>query len=213
VRPDLSLVVADALRPGHETSYYPGESNLRAADVVIVNKVSGAVREAVELVRRHAAELAPRAAVVEGDLVLDVDRPEAIRGRRVIVVEDGPTLTHGGMATGAGAVAARSLGARELVDPRPFAVGSVAEAFARHPHIGPVLPALGYSAGQRRELAETIARCGAEVLVDASPARLDRALRLPLPVVRVRYRFEQRAGPPLLDLVDAALARGKGRAP
>jgi len=213
VRPDLSIVVADALRPGHETSYYPGESNLRGADVVIVNKVSGAAPGAVARVRDHAAALAPRAAVVEGDLAVTADRPEAIRGRRVLVVEDGPTLTHGGMAFGAGAVAARSLGARELVDPRRFAAGSIAAAFASHPHIGPVLPALGYSAEQRRELAETIERSGADLVVDATPARLDRVLSLRLPVVRVRYRFEQRSGPPLLELVDAALARGKRRAP
>jgi predicted GTPase len=114
------------------------------------------------------------------------------------------------MAYGAGTVAARSCGAREIVDPRPAAVGSIAEAYARHPHLGAVLPALGYSAEQRRELAETIAASGAEVVVDASPARLDRFLELAIPTVRVRYRFEQRAGPPLLELVAAAVARGRG---
>ncbi len=207
LRPDLSIVVADALRPGHEIAYYPGETNLRSADVVVVNKVSGATPEGVATVRRHAAELAPRAALVEGDLAVAVDRPEAISGRRVLVVEDGPTLTHGGMSFGAGTVAARAHGARELVDPRPFAVGTIAEALRSFPHIGPVLPALGYSEAQRRELAETIARTGADVVVDASPSRLDRFLALTVPVVRVHYRFEQRSGPPLLGLVDSALAR------
>ncbi len=207
LRPDLAVVVADALRPGHEISFYPGETNLRLADVVVVTKVSGAAPGAVATIRRHVAEYAPRAAVVEADLVVAADRPEAIEGRRVLVVEDGPTLTHGGMSTGAGVVAARACGARELVDPRAFAVGSIAEAFARYPHVGPVLPALGYSAAQRRELAETIARSGAEVVLNASPARLDRFLELRLPMVRVRYRFEQRSGPSLLDLVSETVAR------
>jgi len=209
LRPDLSIVVADALRPGHETRYYPGETNFRSADVVVITKVSGAAPGAVATVRRNAAELAPRAAVLEGDLAVSVERPEAVAGRRVLVVEDGPTLTHGGMAFGAGTVAARACGARELIDPRPFATGTIAEAFSRHPHIGAVLPALGYSAEQRGELAETIVRSGAEVVVDASPSRLDRFLALSIPVARVRYRFEQRSGPPLLDLVEEAVARAR----
>jgi predicted GTPase len=210
IKPDLSIVVADALRPGHEVAYYPGETNLRAADVVVVNKVSGASPQAVATVRRHAAELCPRAAVLEGDLVISVDRPEAIAGRRVLAVEDGPTVTHGGMPFGAATVAARLHGAREILDPRPFAVGSIAEAYRAYPHLGPVLPALGYSPAQRRELAETIARSGAEAVVDGSPARLDRVLSLPVPVVRVRYVFQQRSGPPLPELVEAALARREG---
>jgi predicted GTPase len=207
VRPDLSIVVADALRPGHETAYYPGETNLRSADVVVVTKVSGAVPGAVETIRRHAAALAPRAPVLEADLEISVDHPELLAGRRVLVVEDGPTLTHGGMSFGAGTVAARRHGAQEIVDPRPHAVGSIAEAFAAWPHMGPVLPALGYSESQRRELAETIARCRADVVVDASPSRLDRFLDLPVPAVRVRYRFAQRSGPPLVELVLAAVER------
>jgi predicted GTPase len=209
LRPDLSIVVADALRPGHEVSYYPGETNLRAADVVVVSKVSAAEPAAVALVKRHAAELAPRAAVVEADLAVAVDDPGAIAGRRVLVVEDGPTLTHGGMPSGAGLVAARLHGAREVVDPRLFATGTVAEAYARYPHIGPVLPALGYSASQRRELEENIVRSHVDLVIDASPSRLDRFLALPVPVVRVQYRFEQRSGPPLLDLVVRAVASGR----
>jgi predicted GTPase len=205
LRPDLSVVVADALRPGHEIAYYPGETNLRSADVVVVSKVSGASPGAVAMVRRHAAELAPRAALVEGDLAVVVERPDAISGRRVLVIEDGPTVTHGGMPSGAGLVAARAHGAREVVDPRPYATGSIAEAYAKYPHIGPVLPALGYSAAQRRELEESIARSGVEAVVDASPSRLDRFLSLKVPVIRVRYHFEQRSGPPLLDLVAAAV--------
>jgi len=166
----------------------------------------------VATVRRHAAEFAPRALVVEADLAIHVDRPEAIAGRRVLVVEDGPTLTHGGMAYGAGWVAARTGGARELVDPRPFAVGSISEAFSRYPHIGSVLPALGYSAEQRSELVATIERSGADAVVDASPSRLDRFLSLAVPVIRVRYRFRQVSGPSLLDIAADAVTR-TGRRP
>ncbi len=212
VRPDLSIVVADALRPGHEVRYHPGETNLRSADVVVVNKVSQATPEAVAEVRRHAVELAPRATVLEGDLAISVDRPEAVTGRRVVAVEDGPTVTHGGMSFGAATVAARRCRAGEILDPRPFAVGTIAEAFRAFPHLGPVLPALGYSEAQRLDLAETIDRCRPEVVVDGSPARLDRALGLRVPVVRVRYAFEQRSGPPLAGLVEAALQR-RGRGP
>ena len=212
VRPDLSIVVADALRPGHEVGYHPGETNLRSADVVVVNKVSEAAPGAVAEVRRHAAALAPGAPVLEGDLVISVERPEAIAGRRGVAVEDGPTVTHGGMAFGAATVAARRCRAREILDPRPFAVGTIADAFRAFPHLGPVLPALGYSEAQRRDLGETIDRCGAEVVVDGSPARLDRLLALRVPAVRVGYAFEQRSGPPLAGLVEAALRR-RGRGP
>jgi predicted GTPase len=209
LRADLLLVVVDALRPGHEARYYPGETNLRRADVVVVSKVDGATPEALAEVRRNVAALAPHAAVVEAGLAVAVEPQGVLAGKRVLVVEDGPTVTHGGMPHGAGFVAATEAGARELVDPRPFAVGTVAEAYAKYPHIGPVLPALGYSEAQRKELVETIARSGAELVVDASPAHLSRFLDLPLPVARVRYRFAQRSGPPLLSLIDEAIARGK----
>jgi len=209
LRPDLSIVVADALRPGHEAAYYPGETNVRMADAVVIGKVSGAAPGAVETVRRNVASLAPRAALIEADLVVAIEPPGAIEGKRVLVVEDGPTVTHGGMAYGAGMVAARAGGAREVLDPRPFAVGTIAAAYRSYPHLGAVLPALGYSEAQRRELLLTIAKSGAEVLVDASPARLGRFLDLPIPTARVRYRFAQRTGPRIEDLVDAAVARGK----
>lgn len=207
VRAGLAFVVADALRAGHELTHHPGETNFRRADVVVVNKVSEARAEDVALIRRHAAELAPRAQIVEADLVLELDGAERITGRRVLVVEDGPTLTHGGMSFGAGAVAARRHGAAELVDPRPFAVGSIAALYREFAHLGPVLPAMGYSAEQRAELAETIARSGAELVVDASPARIDRALRLSLPVIPVRYRFAQRSGTPVGEIVNRFLAK------
>ena len=204
LRPDLTIVVCDALRPGHEVRYYPGETNLRSAEVVVIDKVSGATPAALAEVRANAARLAPRAAVIEADLELSVDAE--LRGKRALVVEDGPTVTHGGMPHGAGFALATREGAT-IVDPRPHAVGTIAAAYAKYPHLGAIVPALGYSDAQRAELAETIAKSGAEVLVDASPARLDRFMKLPLPVARVRYAFAQRSGPSLTGLVDAALER------
>lgn len=206
VRPDLSVVVLDALRPGHETRYYPGETNLRAADVLVINKVAAASAEGFALVRRHANELNPDATVIEANLAIALAPGVSIEGKRVVVVEDGPTLTHGGMAYGAGTVAARAAGA-QILDPHGFAVGSIAEAYRDYPHIGAVLPALGYSDSQRAELEETLRRSGADAIVDASPARLDRALSVSLPIARVSYRFEQVAGPPIFEIVDKAIAR------
>ncbi len=211
VRPDLSITVVDALRPGHEVGYHPGEANLRAADVVAINKVSGATPEALAAVRANVAAYAPGARVIESDLEVWAEPEEIIRGRRALVIEDGPTVTHGGMAYGAGTLAARRYGARELIDPRPFAVGTVAAAYAAYPHMGAVLPALGYAEAQRAELAETIRRCAPEVVVDGSPARVARTLGVDVPVARVRYRFVQRAGDDVMDLVDAALARKVSR--
>ncbi len=204
VRPDLSIVVLDALRPGHEMHYFPGETNLRAADVLVLNKVSSATPEALALVRRHAAEFNPKAILVEADLVVGLESDIPLSRTRVIVVEDGPTLTHGGMPFGAGTVAARAAGA-DVIDPRRFAIGTIAEAYAKYPHIAAVLPALGYSDAQRVELEETIRRSGADTVIDASPARLDRALRLNIPVVRVRYRFEQRSGRSIFAIVEEAV--------
>ncbi len=208
VRPDLSIVVLDALRPGHETSYYPGETNLRAADVLVVNKVSSASPEARALVHRHAAELNPDATIIEADLAVTLDAGVPISGKRVVVVEDGPTLTHGGMAYGAGTVAARAASAH-ILDPRGFAVGTIAEAYAKYPHMAAVLPALGYSDAQCAELEETLGRSGADVIVDASPARLDRVLHVNIPIVRVRYRFEQKSGPSIFTIVEDAVTRAK----
>ncbi len=205
IRPDLSIVVADALRAGDELAYYPGETNLRMADVVVINKVGGAAPGDAERVQQNVARTNPHAVVVRSDLEIFVDKPERIRGRRALVVEDGPTLTHGGMRYGAGTLAARDAGASELVDPRPGAVGSIAATFAAYPHLGAVLPAMGYSAEQRAELERTIRASGAEVVVDASPARIDRLLDVGVPVVRVRYQFAQRTGPPLPELIDARL--------
>jgi predicted GTPase len=212
IRPDLSILVMDALRAGDETRYYPGETNLRAADVLVLNKVSAASAGALATLRRHAAELNPRATVIEADLAVTIENPAALAGRRAIVVEDGPTLTHGGMAYGAGTVAASGAGA-VILDPRNCAVGTIAEAYAAYPHIGKVVPALGYSPAQVAELAETIRRSGAEVVVDASPAGLAHVLAPGIPIVRVRYRFEQTAGPPIFELVARAIREHRARHP
>ena len=204
VRADLSIVVLDALRPGHEVGYYPGETNLRMGDVLVINKVSGATADALRTIRENVARANPSAVVIESDLEVTVDDADAIRGRRVLVVEDGPTLTHGGMASGAGLIAATRAGA-VVIDPRPHAVGTIARAYESFAHIGPVLPALGYSPTQRAELKATIEACAPDLVLDASPARLDRLLELSVPVVRVRYHFVQRSGPDLMALIDKRL--------
>ena len=206
LRPDLSIVLVDALRPGHEARYYPGETNVRAADVLVVNKVDGAPPEAVAAQKLALTRLNPRATILEAKLAIDVDHPEWVTGRRVLVIEDGPTLTHGGMTYGAGTLAAARWEAAELVDPRPAAVGGIREMFSEFPALGAVLPAMGYSNEQRLELAQTIAGSGAESVVDASPCRLDSLLDIAQPVARVTYRFEQVAGPPLAELVERKLA-------
>lgn len=207
VRADLSIVVLDALRPGHELRYYPGETNLRLADVLVVNKVAQASPEAIAQVKRNAALANPEASVIEGDLEVSASDPTGIAGKRVLIIEDGPTLTHGGMPTGAGYLAATRHEAGEVIDPREHGVGTIADAFARYPHVGPVLPALGYSEAQRRELEQTIAACAPELVLDASPARVGRLLSIDAPVVTVRYRFAQRSGEGLLARADALLNR------
>ncbi len=206
LRPTVSIVVADALRPGHEASYHPGETNARSADILILNKIGAASAEMLEQLRQSLRELNPRADQIESDLEIELSMPALVTGRRVLVVEDGPTLTHGGMSYGAGTLAARRAGAAAIVDPRPAAVGTIAAAYRDFPHLGPVLPALGYSAAQRDELAQTIRRSGAEVVIDASPCQLDRLIAIELPIARVSYRFQQLAGRPLLDLVRQTLA-------
>jgi len=204
--PDLHVVVCDPLRAGHELRYHPGEANLRMADVVVINKVSTARPEHVETVRRNVHLLNPRARIVETDTVIAVDRPELLRGRRALVVEDGPSTTHGGMGYGAAFIAARAHGA-EVVDPRPAAVGTICEAYTTYPHLQQVLPALGYTPQQLADLEETINRAEADVVVLGTPADLRRILRnLNKPVVRVTYELEERT-PQLRAILEEWLAR------
>ncbi|NNK38020.1 MAG: GTPase, partial [Xanthomonadales bacterium] len=194
IRPDLDIVVVDSLRAGHEIDYFPGEVNFRRADVLVIGKAGSAEPGAVDGIRERAKELNPDAAVCTADLELVVDQPERMTGQRVLVIEDGPTVTHGGMPFGAGTVAAQRHGATP-VDPRPYAVGTIRDTFEAYPHLEKVLPAMGYSEEQRDALAQTInACCAAEdvsCVVDASPARLDRMLELDVPLLRVAYRFRQ----------------------
>jgi predicted GTPase len=199
---DLYITVADPHRPGHELGYYPGEVNLRLADVVVINKVDSAPHEGVEIVRNNVAAVNPTATVVEAASTLRVDNPEIIEGRRVLVVEDGPTLTHGGMKIGAGVVAARKFGAAELVDPRPHAVGRLAETFEIYPDIGVLLPAMGYGDEQVRDLETTINTTDCDAVVIGTPIDLARVVKIEKPHTRVYYDLEEIGQPDLPAIVD-----------
>ena len=199
-RPDLSVVVADPLRPGHELTYHPGETNLRMADVIILNKIDSAEPAAIERVLASIAAVNPTAQVVKcrSALTLSAD----ITGLQVAVVEDGPTLTHGGMAYGAGVVAARRFGALRIVDPTPYAVGTIADVIAAYPMHEPLIPAMGYGDGQVRELEATLNAMPADVVLSATPIDLTRVLTLNKPIVRVRYELEEVGGPSLAAVVE-----------
>jgi len=199
-KPDLLIVVADPLRAGHERTYWPGSVNIRQADVVVINKIDSASLKEVERLRASIAELNPRAKLVEAASPIAVDSPELIAGKRVLVVEDGPTVTHGEMPFGAGAVAARKLGA-ELVDPRPYAVGSLVETYSRYPHLDSVLPAMGYGKEQMQELAATIAKVPCDAVVIATPIDLRRLIDLARPASRVRYELQEIGRPTLQDVL------------
>jgi predicted GTPase len=188
-RPDLHIVVADPLRPGHELRYHPGEANLRMADVVVINKIDSATPEGLATVRAGIASANPSATVVEARSSIALEGGE-IRGRSVVVVEDGPTLTHGGMTFGAGVVAARRFGAAEIVDPRPYATGELASTLAAYPALERLLPAMGYGEQQIRELARALEATPAEVILAATPIDLTRVLDVSKPIVRVRYELE-----------------------
>ncbi len=201
VRPGLHLVLADALRPDQVDTHHPGETVARMADALIVNKVDAAEAQAIEALEQRLRAVNARAPIIRAASPVRLDDPKAVAGRRVLVVEDGPTITHGGMASGAGYAAALAAGAAAIVDPRPFADGSLAATYAAFPHIGPVLPAMGYGPAQRAELARCIAASGAEAVVVGTPIDLASMLGLSLPVVRARYRFEQRGGARLDEIV------------
>ena len=199
--PDLHIVLVDPHRPNHEVLYHPGEANLRLADVVVVNKVDTADYENVLAVLKNVRELAPRAAVVQAAAPVFVDEPERITGKRVLVVEDGPTLTHGEMAFGPGVVAAQRFGAAEIVDPRPFAVGSIVSTYEKYPTTGKVLPAMGYGAQQMADLEATINNADVDLVVAATPSDLSRIININLPVVRVRTEVEVIGSPSLADIL------------
>ncbi len=207
LRPDLHVVIADALRPGQALRYHPGEAVLRMADVVVVNKVDAASVENVEHVIDEVRAVNAGARIVRAASPVRLDDPDAVRGRRVLVVEDGPTLTHGQMSYGAGFVAATRAGAAEVVDPRASAAAPLRELFARHPHLGRVLPALGYDEGQLAALRETIDSSDADVVVAATPVDLAALVRPHKPVVRARYEYADAGEPTLGAVIDEFLAR------
>ncbi len=205
LRPDLHIALVDALRPDDVDTYHPGEAVARMADVLVVNKVSAALPSAIEHVEAVARRLNPKATLLQADSPIRLDPPDGARGKRVIVVEDGPTLTHGGMRYGAGYMAAIAGGAREIIDPRPSAAPRLAEVFRDFPHLTKVLPAMGYDDEQIADLRETITTSSAEAVVTGSPVDLAHLLRLRIPVVRARYEYEDREDPGLGGIVDAFL--------
>ena len=200
-RSDLHIVVADPHRSGHEVSYHPGETNVRMADVIIINKVQTADRQDILTVRDNVKRINPDAVIIEAASPIIVDKPEEIRGKRVLVVEDGPTVTHGGMTYGAGMIAAEDNGAAEIVDPRPFAVGSIAAIFNEYKHIGRLLPAMGYGKEQIAELEETINRSDCDVVVSGTPVDLKRVIRTSKPIIRVTYELCEIGRPTLDELI------------
>lgn len=200
-RPDLHIVVVDPHRPGHEIAYHPGEANLRSADIVLINKVDTADYANVRKVRENIQAANPGAVILEAASPLFVDNPAAIRGKRVLVVEDGPTLTHGEMAYGAGVIAAQRFGAAEIIDPRPFAVGSIVDTYNKYPTTGHVLPAMGYGAKQMAELEQTINSADADLVIVATPIDLRRVIKIKLPMERVRYELQVVGTPTLEDVL------------
>lgn len=207
-QPDLLFVVADPHRPGHELTFYPGETNLRMADVVVINKIDSATQENIARVRENIRTANPNAVIVEATSPISVDEADekVIRGKRVLAVEDGPTLTHGDMSFGAGILAARKFGASEIIDPRPYAVGSIREAFQRYPKTGAVLPALGYGATQIAELEATINAAPVDLVLIATPIDLRRIVKIKHPTVRVRYDLKEVGQPTLADILTERLA-------
>ncbi|MDD1767741.1 MAG: cyclic 2,3-diphosphoglycerate synthase [Methanomassiliicoccales archaeon] len=206
-RSDLHIVVADPHRPGHEMTFHPGETNVRMADVVIINKIQTADRQDILTVRENIKSMNPDATIIEAASPILVDRPDDIRGKRVLVVEDGPTVTHGGMTYGAGTIAAEDYGAEEIIDPRPYAVGSIEEMFRKYPHIGKLLPAMGYGNDQVRELEDTINRADCDVVVSGTPVDLHRVIKVNKPIVRVRYELCEIGHPTLEEIIVDKLGR------
>jgi len=201
-KPDLHIVVADPHRPGHELTYYPGETNLRMADIIIINKADTANPDNIETVRKNIKETNPDATIIEAASPITVDKPDAIKGKRVLVVEDGPTLTHGNMPYGAGVLVTKKLGASELIDPRPYAVGSIVQTFQKYPHLGPLLPALGYGKEQIQELQETINATPCDIVVIGTPIDLRRVLKINKPAVRAKYELQELGSPTLEDILN-----------
>jgi predicted GTPase len=208
-KPDLHIVVADPLRVGNELLYHPSETNLRIADVVIINKVDTADIDAINRLRQNIRRVNSRAVIIEAASPILVDHPERITGRRVLVVEDGPTLTHGEMKFGAGVVAAGKFGASEIVDPRPWTVGTITATFKKYPGIGTLLPAMGYGDKQVKDLETTINKVPCDTVIIGTPIDLNRLITIRKPTVRVRYELQEIGKPDLMDVLKPFLARRK----
>ncbi|HVO37343.1 MAG TPA: cyclic 2,3-diphosphoglycerate synthase [Candidatus Acidoferrum sp.] len=206
-KPDLNIVVADPHRAGHEVTYHPGETNLRMADVIIINKVDTADPRKVEQVKENIKMVNPNAKVLDAASPVSADKPELIKGKRVLVIEDGPTLTHGSMPYGAGTIMAKNSGASEIVDPKPYAVGSIMEAYKKYTHLGSILPALGYGEKQVAELKQTIERIPCDVVVIGTPIDLRRVITINKPTVRVNYELKVLGPVSLEQVIDDFLKR------
>jgi len=206
---DLLFTVADPHRPGNEVSFYPGEISLRMADVIVINKIDTASPEAIQTVRENIQKVNPKATVIDGASPITVDKPELIKGKRVLCVEDGPTLTHGHMKIGAGIVAARKFGAAELVDPRSAAIGKLAETFKIYPNIGTLLPAMGYGDQQVKDLEATINKVDCDTVVIATPIDLNRIVKINKPTVKVGYDLQEIGSPNLTEVLDEFCKKNK----
>lgn len=205
--PNLEIVMLDPHRAGHELGYFPGEVNFLRADVFIINKLDTANTDGIEIVRRNIHKFNPKAVVNDAAMPVSVDEPSKIRGKRVLVVEDGPTLTHGGMSFGAGVLASRKFGAKELVNPRPYAVGSIKRTFDAYPHVADLLPAMGYGQEQMSELEETIQKADCDLVVIATPVDLSRIVKIRQPTCRVTYELEEIGRPTLREVLENFIAR------
>jgi predicted GTPase len=206
-RPDLHIVIADPHRPGHELRYYPGTTNLMMADLVIINKIDTASPRNVKIVERNVRKINPKAAIIKAESPVNIDRPELVEGKSVIAVDDGPTITHGGMPEGAGSFAAKKYRVKEIIDPRPYATGSIRDAYQRYPHMGNTLPALGYSSKQVKELEQTINRAKCDSVVAGTPIVLQKHLKINKPIARVSYTLKEVSGPTLKAIVKGFLKR------
>lgn len=207
IEPDLAITVLDPHRPGHELKYYPGEVCLRTTDVAIINKVDSASAEAVEIVENNIKFASPNSTIIKAESTITVDNPEIIAGKRVLIVEDGPTLTHGEMKIGAGSVAAERLGVKEIVDPRPFAAGTLVETFSQHSHIGNVLPAMGYGEQQLKDLEETINKTDCDAVIIGTPMDLSRVISINKPFTRVHYELDEVSTPNLKEVLESFIEK------
>ena len=198
---DLYIVLVDPHRPGHELSYHPGEVNLKMADVIIINKIDTANADDINTVRQNIEKVNPNALVIEAASPISVDDPDEIRNKKVLVVEDGPTLTHGGMAFGAGFVAAKKFGAKEIINPKPYAVGSIKDTYQKYKHLSLILPAMGYGQKQMKELEEAINRCECDLVISGTPIDITRVISPNKPVIRVKYSLQEIGNPTLYDVL------------